>query len=47
VRPSDGARCQRAYIEQKTPQARRLHYWALRGGGIELSRVVTHDDVEP
>ena len=47
VRPSDGARCQRAYIEQKTPQARRLHYWSLRGGGVELSRVVTHDDVEP
>lgn len=47
VRPDDGARCMRAYIEQKTPQARRLHYWALRGGGVELSRVVQHDDVEP
>lgn len=47
VRASDGARCLRAYIEQKTPQARRLHYWALKGGGIELGRVVTHDDVEP
>lgn len=45
-RPSDGARCMRAYIEQNTPQARRLHYWVGRGG-VELSRVVPHDDVEP
>jgi hypothetical protein len=43
----DGARCFRAYIEQNTPQARRLHYWQLPGGTIELSRVVLHDDVEP
>lgn len=47
VRGSDGARCMRAYIEQKTPQAHRLHYWVLRGGGVELSRVVMHDDFEP
>ncbi|OYX54199.1 MAG: hypothetical protein B7Y93_07020 [Micrococcales bacterium 32-70-13] len=45
-RSSDGARCMRAYVEQNTPQARRLHYWVLRGGGVELSRVVLHDDVE-
>jgi hypothetical protein len=44
---ADGARCLRAYVEQNTPQARRLHYWALRGGGVELSRVVMHDDVQP
>lgn len=44
---ADGARCMRAYIEQNTPQARRLHYWALPGGEVELSRVVAHDDVEP
>ena len=43
----DGARCMRAYIEQNTPQARRLHYWVLPGGEVELSRVVAHDDVEP
>lgn len=43
----DGARCKRAYVEQKTPQALRLHYWVLPGGGVELSRVVAHDDVEP
>ena len=47
VRASDGAKCWRAYIEQKTPAARRIHYWALPGGGVELSRIVTHDDVEP
>ncbi|MDM4764322.1 hypothetical protein QT381_15055 [Galbitalea sp. SE-J8] len=47
VRASDGAKCWRAYIEQKTPSARRLHYWVLLGGGIELSRVVAHDDVQP
>lgn len=46
-RSADGARCMRAYVEQNTPQARRLHYWMLRGGGVELSRVVLHDDVEP
>ncbi len=47
VRPEDGARCMRAYIEQNTPQARRLHYWAIPGGRVELSRVVLHDDIEP
>lgn len=47
VRSADGARCLRAYIEQSTPQARRLHYWSIPGGGIELERVVPHDDVEP
>ncbi|TFB46994.1 hypothetical protein [Cryobacterium tagatosivorans] len=53
VRP-DGARCMRVAIEQNTPAARRLHYWMLPGsgsgsgiGGIELARVVTHDDMEP
>jgi len=43
----DGARCLRAYVEQNTPQARRLHYWVLPGGEVELSRVVAHDDVQP
>jgi hypothetical protein len=43
----DSARCMRVYIEQHTPSARRLHYWILPGGGIELARVVTHDDMEP
>ncbi|GAA5202333.1 hypothetical protein [Microbacterium jejuense] len=47
VRASDGAKCWRAYIEQRTAQARRIHYWVLPGGGVELSRIVTHDDVQP
>jgi len=46
VRP-DGARCYRASIEQGTPAARRLHYWVRADGVIELSRVVTHDEMEP
>lgn len=46
-RRSDGARCWRAYIEQHAPSARRLHYWTLPGGLVELSRVVLHDDVKP
>ncbi len=45
VRQDDGARCHRASIEQNTPAARRLHYWVRPDGGIELSRVVTHDDM--
>jgi hypothetical protein len=43
----DGARCMRAYIEQNTPSARRLHFWKLPAGRIELSRIVLHDDVRP
>jgi hypothetical protein len=44
---ADGARCYRAYIEQNTPSARRLHYWKHPNGQLELSRIVTHDDVQP
>lgn len=44
---SDGARCWRSSIEQNTPGARRLHYWELPGGVIELGRVVLHDDTRP
>ncbi|MGO4382804.1 hypothetical protein [Specibacter sp. RAF43] len=39
--------CWRLYVEQKSSAALRLHYWKLPDGGIELSRVVTHDDVKP
>lgn len=46
VRP-DGANCWRASIEVNAPSARRLHYWQLPGGAIELSRVVLHDDMTP
>ncbi|TAM66116.1 MAG: hypothetical protein EPN48_17300 [Microbacteriaceae bacterium] len=44
---ADGARCMRAAVEQNVPAARRLHYWQLDGGTIELSRVVSHDDMQP
>ncbi|WP_349826727.1 hypothetical protein [Brevibacterium litoralis] len=47
VRSSDGARSWRAAVEQNTSAARRLHYWELDGGVIELSRVVLHDDMTP
>lgn len=43
----DGARCWRAALQQNTPSARRIHYWRLPGGGLELSRVVLHDDMTP
>jgi hypothetical protein len=44
---ADGARCYRAAIEQKVASARRLHFWRLPDGSIELSRVVVHDDFKP
>ncbi len=47
VARADGARCMRVYIEQNTPSARRLHYWVIPGGVIELSRIVVHDDYSP
>lgn len=47
VRAADGAACRRAYIESHIAQARRLHYWKLRDGSIELSRVGLHDDFTP
>lgn len=43
----DGARCMRASVEQNVAGARRLHYWELPGGGVELGRVVHHDDTKP
>ncbi|MCS5495714.1 cell division protein ZapB [Cnuibacter physcomitrellae] len=47
VRPSDGARCIRLNVESQTPAARRMHFWLLADGGVELSRVVAHDDMRP
>lgn len=47
VTRSDGALCWRLSLETNTASARRLHYWQLPGGAIELSRVVLHDDVDP
>lgn len=42
-----GGKCWRAAIETNAPGARRLHYWQLPAGRIELSRVVLHDDFAP
>jgi hypothetical protein len=47
VTRSDGSVCLRAYVEQSTPSARRLHYWQSPSRRIELSRVVLHDDMNP
>lgn len=43
VRP-DGAKAYRASLQVRTPAARRLHYWELPDGGIELAKIVYHDD---
>ena len=44
---TNGARCWRSSIEQDGPDARRLHYWELADGVIELSRVVHQEDTRP
>lgn len=41
---SDGARAWRANLQTNTPSARRLHYWELPDGTIELAKVGLHDD---
>lgn len=40
----DGAIAWRASLQVNTPSARRIHYWVLPSGQIELARVATHDD---
>lgn len=40
----DGAVCFRAYVEENTAQAKRLHFWKV-ATGWELSRVGLHDDM--
>ncbi|GAA1987614.1 hypothetical protein GCM10009718_26360 [Isoptericola halotolerans] len=47
VREHDGAHAMRLSLQVSSPQARRLHYWVLPGGEVELSRVVLHDDIDP
>ena len=42
----DGATCWRVALQTGTPSARRLHFWRS-AEGIELSRVVVHDDFRP
>ncbi len=41
-----GAICWRVALQTGTPSARRLHFWRS-AEGIELSRVVVHDDFRP
>lgn len=40
----DGATAWRVYLQRNTPAARRLHYWRLPDGTIELWDVKDHDD---
>lgn len=40
----DGATCWRVALQQGTAAARRLHYWQLNDGRVELSAVRMHDD---
>lgn len=41
---ADGARGWRCAMQVSTPSARRLHFWRLADGSIELDRVGTHDE---
>lgn len=41
---ADGAKAYRASLQVNTPAARRLHYWELPDGGVELAKIVYHDD---
>ncbi len=44
-RESDGAEARRCSIEQRAPSARRIHYWVIASGLIELASVNVHDDM--
>lgn len=46
VTRADGALCFRVSIESNTASARRIHYWQLPGGRIELSKAAIHDSFE-
>lgn len=41
---ADGAKAYRASLQVNTPSARRLHYWELPDGGVELAKIAYHDD---
>jgi hypothetical protein len=43
-RPVDNARAWRCSVQIKTPQARRMMWWEIPGGTLELGRVALHDD---
>ncbi len=42
----DGAVAWRASLQVNTPSARRIHYWMLPSGQVELARVATHNDFD-
>ena len=42
----DGAEARRCYLEKRKSAARRLHYWKLPDGSIELAAVTVHDDMD-
>jgi hypothetical protein len=44
VRRSDGAHAMRARLQNAAHAARRLKYWSLPGGCIELDSVLDHDE---
>ena len=44
---TDGSIALRAYVEEKTAAAKRLHYWMSPSKRVTLERVVTHDDYKP
>jgi hypothetical protein len=43
----DSATCWRVSLQANTRRARRLHYWHLTDGAVELSSVRNHDDLRP
>lgn len=46
-RPEDGAVLWRANLQTKSASARRIHFWQLPGGEVELWHVGTHDERPP
>jgi len=45
LRSSDDAEARRCKIEEQVPAARRLHYWLLSDGSIELASINLHEDM--
>jgi hypothetical protein len=43
---ADGAVAWRANISAGTPAARRIMWWRMPSGSIELARLASHDDVD-
>lgn len=41
---NDGAGCWRVSLQVKTASARRLHFWRIPDGTVELAAVAVHDD---